>query len=211
MQPRRVLSRACGQRTVSRWRVRWRRWPRAMLGLSGSTRTTAAAALQAKASCPRNPGPARCNPGLFFSVPSKWHPLPGATAAHGVQRCPLADRLHVSSHDVRIPCSMRTSTVTARSQSRWTASPGVPETRRCSGRARWGGASFLNQQLSAAAGPMHPMRLVISAVRAAYDQRAILNANPILGWLGRMGEPRMGAQHPTAIRWSRLPGAVQGR
>lgn len=41
-----------------------------------------------------------------------------------------------------------------------------------------------------------PMRYIISAVRAAYDQRAILNANPIVGWLGRMGEQPYGRQTP---------------
>lgn len=33
-----------------------------------------------------------------------------------------------------------------------------------------------------------PMHYVISAVRYAYDGRPILNADPILGWLNRMGE-----------------------
>jgi len=33
-----------------------------------------------------------------------------------------------------------------------------------------------------------PMHYVISAVRLAYDDRVILNADPIIGWLGRMGE-----------------------
>jgi len=30
---------------------------------------------------------------------------------------------------------------------------------------------------------------VVSAVRLAYDDKAILNAGPMINWLGRMGEP----------------------
>ena len=41
-----------------------------------------------------------------------------------------------------------------------------------------------------------PMHYVISSVRLAYDDKAILNANPILNWLARMGEPLHGRQTP---------------
>jgi uncharacterized protein (DUF1800 family) len=41
-----------------------------------------------------------------------------------------------------------------------------------------------------------PMRYVISSVRFAYDERAILNAGPILTWLNRMGEPLYGRATP---------------
>jgi len=33
-----------------------------------------------------------------------------------------------------------------------------------------------------------PTHYVVSAVRAAYDQRVVLNTGPMLGWLGRMGQ-----------------------
>jgi uncharacterized protein (DUF1800 family) len=41
-----------------------------------------------------------------------------------------------------------------------------------------------------------PTRFVVSAVRAAYDGRPILNTGPIVGWLNRLGEPLYGRQTP---------------
>jgi uncharacterized protein (DUF1800 family) len=41
-----------------------------------------------------------------------------------------------------------------------------------------------------------PMRFAISAVRLAYDDRPVLNAGPVLGWLQRMGEPLYGRVTP---------------
>ena len=41
-----------------------------------------------------------------------------------------------------------------------------------------------------------PMRYVISAVRLAYDQKPVLNVNPMLNWLNRMGEPLYGRVTP---------------
>jgi uncharacterized protein (DUF1800 family) len=41
-----------------------------------------------------------------------------------------------------------------------------------------------------------PMHYVISAVRFAYDDKAVLNVSPILNWLNRMGEPLYGRQTP---------------
>jgi uncharacterized protein (DUF1800 family) len=41
-----------------------------------------------------------------------------------------------------------------------------------------------------------PMHYVVSAVRLAYDERPILNANPMLGWLGRLGEQPYNRQTP---------------
>lgn len=41
-----------------------------------------------------------------------------------------------------------------------------------------------------------PMRYVLSAIRSAYDRRAILNTQPVLGWLGRLGEPLYGRATP---------------
>ena len=41
-----------------------------------------------------------------------------------------------------------------------------------------------------------PVHYVVSAVRLAYDDKAILNAGPMLNWLNRMGEPLYGRQTP---------------
>lgn len=41
-----------------------------------------------------------------------------------------------------------------------------------------------------------PVHYVVSSVRLAYDDRAILNAGPMLNWLNRMGEPLYGRQTP---------------
>jgi uncharacterized protein (DUF1800 family) len=41
-----------------------------------------------------------------------------------------------------------------------------------------------------------PVHYVVSAVRAAYDDKPILNANPMAGWLYRMGEPLYGRPTP---------------
>ncbi|QDZ27292.1 DUF1800 domain-containing protein [Noviherbaspirillum sp. UKPF54] len=41
-----------------------------------------------------------------------------------------------------------------------------------------------------------PVHYVVSAVRLAYDEKPILNAAPMIGWLHRMGEPLYGRQTP---------------
>ena len=41
-----------------------------------------------------------------------------------------------------------------------------------------------------------PMRYVVSAVRAAYNERPVLSTQPILGWLSRLGEPLYGRATP---------------
>jgi uncharacterized protein (DUF1800 family) len=41
-----------------------------------------------------------------------------------------------------------------------------------------------------------PVHYVVSAVRLAYDTRPILNTNPMLGWIDRMGEPLYGHLTP---------------
>lgn len=41
-----------------------------------------------------------------------------------------------------------------------------------------------------------PMHYVMSSVRLAYDDKPILNANPILYWLSRMGQPLYGKATP---------------
>jgi uncharacterized protein (DUF1800 family) len=52
-----------------------------------------------------------------------------------------------------------------------------------------------------------PMQFVLSAVRLAYDNKVILNAGPIIGWLNRLGEGLYNHQTPdgypmTAAAWS---------
>src|SRR5262249_59187815 len=41
-----------------------------------------------------------------------------------------------------------------------------------------------------------PMHFVISAVRLAYDDRPIVNTQPLQNWLNRMAEPLYGRQTP---------------
>jgi uncharacterized protein (DUF1800 family) len=41
-----------------------------------------------------------------------------------------------------------------------------------------------------------PMHYILSGVRLAYDDRVILNAGPMLGWLGRLSEPLYGHATP---------------
>jgi uncharacterized protein (DUF1800 family) len=41
-----------------------------------------------------------------------------------------------------------------------------------------------------------PVHYVVSAVRLTYDDKIILNAGPMLNWLGRMAEPLYGRQTP---------------
>lgn len=55
---------------------------------------------------------------------------------------------------------------------------------------------FLSPEFTAGRKFKDPMRYVISAVRLAYDDKVILNATPVLNWLGRMGEPLYGRLTP---------------
>lgn len=57
---------------------------------------------------------------------------------------------------------------------------------------------FASPEFAASAGAKFkdPLHYVVSAVRLAYDDKPILNANPMLNWLGRMGEPPYGHQTP---------------
>ena len=41
-----------------------------------------------------------------------------------------------------------------------------------------------------------PMHFVVSAVRAAYEGRTIVNAHPLVNWLNTLGEPLFGRQTP---------------
>ncbi|MBL6618123.1 MAG: DUF1800 domain-containing protein [Alphaproteobacteria bacterium] len=60
-----------------------------------------------------------------------------------------------------------------------------------------------------------PAHYAISALRAAYGQQVILNAQPLINWLNRMGEPLYGRETPdgypmTEVAWSG-PGALETR
>jgi uncharacterized protein (DUF1800 family) len=60
-----------------------------------------------------------------------------------------------------------------------------------------------------------PVHYVVSAVRLAYDDRPILNAAPMIGWLNRMAEPLYGRQTPdgyplTSAAWT-SPGQMATR
>jgi uncharacterized protein (DUF1800 family) len=60
-----------------------------------------------------------------------------------------------------------------------------------------------------------PMHYVVSAVRLAYDDKPILNPNPMLGWLNRLGEAPYNRQTPdgypmTGAAWS-SPGQMMAR
>jgi uncharacterized protein (DUF1800 family) len=60
-----------------------------------------------------------------------------------------------------------------------------------------------------------PVHYVVSAVRLAYDDKPILNAGPMLNWLGRMAEPLYGRQTPdgyamTESAWA-SPGQMNSR
>jgi len=60
-----------------------------------------------------------------------------------------------------------------------------------------------------------PVHYVVSAVRLAYDGRVILNTDPMLGWLGRMGEGLYGRETPdgyplAAAAWTG-PGQMEAR
>lgn len=41
-----------------------------------------------------------------------------------------------------------------------------------------------------------PMHYVVSAVRLAYDDRPVVDATPMLGWIARLGQPPFGRQTP---------------
>lgn len=60
------------------------------------------------------------------------------------------------------------------------------------------GSMFHSPEFAASLGHKFkdPMHYAVSAVRLAYDGKPILNANPMLGWLNRMGEPLYGRLTP---------------
>ena len=60
-----------------------------------------------------------------------------------------------------------------------------------------------------------PIHYAVSALRASYGQQVILNTQPLLGWLNRMGEPLYGHETPdgysmAAAAWSG-PGQMETR
>src|SRR2546422_446961 len=56
-----------------------------------------------------------------------------------------------------------------------------------------------------------PVHYVVSAVRLAYDDKAILNAGPMINWLGRMGEPLYARPTPDGFALTRTEWASAGQ
>ena len=56
-----------------------------------------------------------------------------------------------------------------------------------------------------------PLHYVVSSVRLAYDDKAILNAGPMLNWLNRMGEPLYGRQTPDGYALTQSAWASPGQ
>jgi uncharacterized protein (DUF1800 family) len=56
-----------------------------------------------------------------------------------------------------------------------------------------------------------PVHYVVSAVRLAYDDKAILNAGPMINWLGRMGEPLFARPTPDGFALTRTEWASAGQ
>src|SRR2546428_2949905 len=56
-----------------------------------------------------------------------------------------------------------------------------------------------------------PVHYVVSAVRLAYDDKAILNAGPMINWLGRMGEPLYPRPTPDGFALTRTEWASAGQ
>ena len=56
-----------------------------------------------------------------------------------------------------------------------------------------------------------PAHYAISAVRLAYDGKPILNANPMINWLNRMGEPLYGRQTPDGYPMNETAWASAGQ
>src|SRR5207237_1156188 len=57
-------------------------------------------------------------------------------------------------------------------------------------------ALLLDPRFAAARKFKDPMRYVVSAVRLACEGRVVANANPMLFWLNRLGEPLYGRPSP---------------
>ncbi len=72
---------------------------------------------------------------------------------------------------------------------------------------------FLSREFDAALGAKFkdPKRFVFSAVRFAYDGRAITNARPMLNWLGSLGQAPYGRQTPDGYPQTELDWASSGQ
>jgi uncharacterized protein (DUF1800 family) len=72
---------------------------------------------------------------------------------------------------------------------------------------------FLSRDFDAALGGKFkdPMRFVVSAVRFAYDGRAISNTRPMVNWLNRLGESAYGRQTPDGYPLTELNWASSGQ
>jgi uncharacterized protein (DUF1800 family) len=72
---------------------------------------------------------------------------------------------------------------------------------------------FLARELNAALGGKFkdPMRFVVSAVRFAYDGRAISNTRPLLNWLNGLGEAPFGHPTPDGYPLTELSWASSGQ
>jgi uncharacterized protein (DUF1800 family) len=72
---------------------------------------------------------------------------------------------------------------------------------------------FLARELNTALGGKFkdPMRFVVSAVRFAYDGRAISNTHPLLNWLNGLGEAPFGHQTPDGYPLTELNWASSGQ
>jgi hypothetical protein len=76
---------------------------------------------------------------------------------------------------------------------------------------------FASPQFKASLGQKFkdPIHYAVSALRATYGKQVILNSQPLIGWLNRMGEPLYGHETPdgypmTAAAWSG-PGEMETR
>jgi uncharacterized protein (DUF1800 family) len=72
---------------------------------------------------------------------------------------------------------------------------------------------FLSREFNAALGGKFkdPIRFVVSAVRFAYDGRAITNTRPMLNWLNGLGEAPFGRQTPDGYPLTELGWASSGQ
>jgi uncharacterized protein (DUF1800 family) len=72
---------------------------------------------------------------------------------------------------------------------------------------------FLSHDFDAALGGKFkdPMRFVVSAVRFAYDGRAVTNVRPMLNWLNNLGEAPFGHQTPDGYPATELSWASSGQ
>ena len=72
---------------------------------------------------------------------------------------------------------------------------------------------FMSRELDASLGGKlkDPMRFVVSAVRFAYDGKAISNSRPMLNWLNGLGEAPFGRQTPDGYPLTELGWASSGQ